>query len=345
VYARLKLLNAVPSVREACTAGEIDSETALLIARIHTPKLQEKALAAIKGKYYDLSDGGKKSFRQIREFLKEKFTLDLKGRCSIPKDAQLLADAGACTVCPKRSANAPEYEDLANAHDNAWRQKQRGEPNLCTDPDCFDAKKKAHLSIEAGKLAAKGKTVIEGNKARAAVSADGAVKGAYIAMKDVKALLAKAGKKPADVPVVTIQNPRDGKTVEAIRAEDLKAAGVKVKEQAKTAGGRPDYQAEQRKRAEEEVRKRPRRRRRPAVNQAVLLAVRQAAAGAPLSTLALQLVVAAAVKRRRLRNRARCSRSCTNASASRTCRRRSARCPSTGSPPCCWIARWCDGVP
>src|SRR5437764_5952582 len=105
-------------------------------------------------------------------------------------------------------------------------------------------------------------------------------------MKDVKALLAKAGKKAADVPVVTIQNPRDGKTVEAIRAEDLKAAGVKVKEQAKTAGGRYDYQAEQRKRAEEEVRKKAKAAEETRLNQAVLLAVRQAAAGQPLSTLA-----------------------------------------------------------
>jgi ParB/RepB/Spo0J family partition protein len=303
VYARLKLLNAVPSVREACTAGEIDSETALLIARIHTPKLQEKALAAIKGKYYDLTDGGKKSFRQIRDFLKEKFTLGLKEAMFDPKDAQLLADAGACTVCPKRSGNAPEYQDLAEAHDNAWRQKSQGEPNLCTDPDCFDAKKKAHLAIEAGKLAAKGKTVIEGNKARAAVGADGAVKGAYIAMKDVKALLAKAGKKPADVPVVTIQNPRDGKTVEAVRAEDLKAAGVKVKAQPKP-GGRPDYEAQRRRDEEQRKKREAKAAEDTRFNLAVLSAVRAAAAGAQLSVQVLQLVVVAVVKGVDYENRA-----------------------------------------
>lgn len=294
VYARLKLLNAVPTVRDACAAGEIGSEVALLVARIHTPKLQEKALAALKGKYYDLTDGGAKSFRQIREFLKEKFTLDLKEALFDTKDAQLLADAGACTDCPKRSGNAPEYEDLANARDNAWRHKERGEANLCTDPDCFDAKKKAHLSIEAGKLAAKGKTVVEGARARQAIGADGTVKGGYVALKDVKAQLAKAGKKPADVAVVTIQDPRNGKTVEAIRTDDLKSSGVKVKEAAKA--GRHDYEAQRRKDEEERRKREAKAAEDTRVNLAVLSAVREAAAGAPLSTLALQLVVSAAVK-------------------------------------------------
>jgi ParB/RepB/Spo0J family partition protein len=296
VYARLKLLNAVPAVRDACTAGAIGSEVALLVARIHSPKLQEKALAALKGKYYDLTDGGKKSYRQIRDFLKEKFTLDLKGAIFDTRDAQLLVDAGACTSCPKRSGNALEYLDVVNASTNAWRQRQQGQSNLCTDPECFDAKKRAHLSVEAGKLAAKGKTVVEGAKARQAIGADGVVKGSYVALKDVKALLKKKGTAPAALAIVTIQDPRDGKTVEAVRVDDLKAAGVKVKEPTKGGAGRYDHAADQKRRADEHARRRLKAAEDTRANLALLAAVRRAAAGQPLSTQVLQLVVAAAVR-------------------------------------------------
>jgi ParB/RepB/Spo0J family partition protein len=297
VYGYLTLLKAVPMIQDAVRAGDIGPDVAIKIARLHTPKLQERALAALKGKYYDLEDGGKKSVRQITEFLAEKFTLNLKEALFDPKDAKLLEGADACTACPKRTGNAPEYQDLTEERANAYRQKQRGEANLCTDPDCFDAKKKAHLAIEAGKLAAKGKTVIEGAKARQVVGADGTIKGGYIALKEVKSLLAKQkGAKPAALPTVVVQNPRDGTTKEAVKIEDLKAAGVKVKDQPKqSGGGRYDYQAEARQREEERAVKEAKAADETRVNTAILAAVREAAAGVPLSPLALQLAVAAAV--------------------------------------------------
>ena len=59
-----------------------------------------------------LEDGGKKSLRLIRELLAEEFTLDLKGALFDPADSELSPVAGACTTCPKRSANAPEFDDL-----------------------------------------------------------------------------------------------------------------------------------------------------------------------------------------------------------------------------------------
>lgn len=231
IYGRLKLLEACPAIRKSCLAGEIDAEVALLIARLRTEKLQEKALARIKGKFWDLEDGGKKSFRNIRDLLKEEFTLNLKGALWLLEDAALLPSAGACTTCPKRSANAPEYEDLLQPRKDAWRGNLPGDPNLCTDPDCWAAKKNAQLKADAAKLIAKGATVIDGNKARQAIGADGKVKGAYIAVSEVKAdLTAKSKGKPFPVKptIVTIQNPRDGKTVQAYKVEDLKRAGVKV---------------------------------------------------------------------------------------------------------------------
>lgn len=235
VYGRLTLLKACKEIRDACVAGKIGSEVALLISRLRTDKLQTKALARIKSRYYSLSDGGTRSYREIRDLLREEFTLSLKGDCMFDTaDALLLDSAGACTTCPKRAGNAPEFQDLATDRPGRWHDHVvKGEPDLCTDPDCYDAKKKAHLRARAAELEGKGKTVIEGAKARAAIGADGKVKGAYIALKDVRDEVSKArtaaqrDSKIVPPLVVTIQDPRTGKTVEAVKESDLVAAGTR----------------------------------------------------------------------------------------------------------------------
>jgi ParB/RepB/Spo0J family partition protein len=303
VYARLKLLQATSAVHDALRAGKIDTEVALYIARLHSPKIQDKALAALASQHHDIEDGGKRSVRRIREFLREKFALDLKDAIFDTKDAQLLANADACTACTKRTGNAPEYQDLANAREDSWGHRTtKGEPNLCTDPECWEAKKKQHLANEAGKLEAKGKTVIGGNKARQLVSAQGEVKGGYVPLKQVKEALAKAAKagkgKGADGPqvqTVVIQDPRGGKTIEAVKVADLQAAGVKVKEPA-TRNDRGNYEEQRRHQEEERAKNEQKAAEATRFNQALLGAVRLAAAGSPLSTVALQLVVAAALR-------------------------------------------------
>ena len=254
VYGRLKLLQACPRIRDACVKGQIGTEVALLIARLRTPKLQEKALQRIEGKFLKLEDGGSKSFRAIRELLVEHFTLDLKKPMFDVGDALLVPEAGACGSCPKRVGNAPEYSDLATDRPGHWpHDKIKGDPDVCTDPDCYEAKKKAHLRNEAAALEAKGKTVIEGNKARAAVGADGQVKGAYIALKDVQADLKKAAK-GSQATTVTIQDPRTGKTVQAVKREDVKAAGVKVAEPKSTRHSRGNLEAQRVQREQQEKR-------------------------------------------------------------------------------------------
>jgi ParB/RepB/Spo0J family partition protein len=253
VYERLALLHAIPSVRAACLADEIGAQVCLLVARLRTPKLQEKALAAIKGDTSmaaNMEDGGKRSFRHIRDMLAEKFTLDLKGAIFDPENAGLVPEAGLCSTCPKRAGNAPEFEDLvAKKREGEHRGYTReGSPDVCTDPDCFDVKKKAHLKNEAARLEAAGKTVIDGNKARAAVSAYGDLKGGYIPLKNVRDAIKKA---KANVDVVHIQNPRDGKVIQAVRSADIAAAGVKVAAEKPASAQRAhDWKAEERRREE-----------------------------------------------------------------------------------------------
>lgn len=291
VYGRLKLLAACPQIRKACLAGEIGGEVALLIARLRTPKLQEKALGYIRGKAYDLSDGGSRSYRYIRDLLNERFTLELKSAIFDVEDEMLLPEAGHCVRCPKRSGNAPEYTDVVEAtNERHWSRTHFG-ADVCTDPDCFDAKKKAHLKREAAKLAEKGAVVIDGNKARAAIDASGRLKGAYIALKDVQAELKKAKKGTPAPEIVVIQDPRNGKTVKAVLAADVKAAGVKVKEAPKSN----DWQEQQRKADEQRARQMEKARALMQQRIELLKQVRQAMASTERSAFDFQWVVRAAL--------------------------------------------------
>lgn len=298
VYGRLKLLQAVPQVRDACLRGEIDAEGALLVARVGSDKLQEKALARIKAINVSLGDGGKASYRRIKSELADSFTLQLKGAIFDREDAQLLPGAGTCSACPKRTGNSPLFEDVATEGVNTSRWDHSsinhvGEPNRCTDPDCWDAKTKAHLAAAAAKLEAAGKLVVTGNKARQAIDARGQLKTGYLPLERLKADLKKAAK---PVPVVHVQDQRTGKVVKAVRHEDLVAAGLAKPEKAAAKASKGEsYEARQkRQQAEFEV-MREKAREETAANRRLLTAVRTVAADRTRTEFELRLVAAAAL--------------------------------------------------
>jgi hypothetical protein len=241
---------------------------ALLISRLRTTKLQEHALNAITGKNLRIEDGGKKSYRAIRELLAENYTLELKGALFTTGDSTLVPAAGDCVSCPKRTGNAPEYQDLTQDRSGQWSgHKIKGNADACTDPDCFAAKKTAQLKREAEALRDMGETVIDGNKARAAINANGEVKGAYVALDKVKAALKAAGKKPE---IITIQNPRNGKTVKAVKVDTLPQAAMPTPSK---TGARTDYASETREREAQGKAESARR-------TQIFMATRAAAAGA-----------------------------------------------------------------
>ncbi len=302
VYGRIKLLDLSPPLRAALNGGEVGTEVALLLARLRTDKLQQKALQKIAARNQKITDGGQESYRRIRELLAEEFTLQLKTAIFPINDATLLAGAGACGDCPKRAGNAPEYEDLANDTKRArheWRPV--GGADACTDPDCWAAKKAAHLQREAEKLRQAGAVVIDGNKARNAISATGEVKSDFVPLKAAKAL-----KLPKDgvinglaVPQpVVIQNPRDGSTIKAYRREDLVNAGVlkaEPKAPAKRKDKAQDHQAREQARRDEERRREVQARAETEQHMALLRQVREVAAGRQRDAFDLRLVAAAAL--------------------------------------------------
>lgn len=295
VYNRLKLAELVPAAADALLANKISTSTAEQIARIPSQH-QDKALAVALETFPFAT---KRSFRKVRDELLEKFTLDLKTAIFDTGDAVLLELAGACTTCPKRSGQTPElYSDIITRDEPLykWGKSQHGSADICTDPDCFAAKKKAHLANKRAELAAKGVTVVAGSAAMAAVDAQGNVKGAYIALSDVKGELAKLKKKPRKGPagedlaqpeVVTIQNPRDGSTIQAVKRADLADAGAKVEKHAKVQNR---WEQDQKKRNEEVRKAQEKAELKTSKNLALLKAVRAAAAAVPRTALDLQLI-------------------------------------------------------
>jgi ParB/RepB/Spo0J family partition protein len=295
VYGRLKLLEACPAVRKACLAGEVGSEVALLIARLRTPAFQEKALNYIGKEYHaKLDDGGKRSYRIIRDLLSEKFSLDLKDAIFDIEDEMLVPAAGHCVRCPKRTGNAPEFDDInapAERKNSAGRYVDRAPvhgTDVCTDPDCFAEKKKAHLKREAAKLQEAGKVVLQGTKARQAIDACGNIKGGFIKLADVRDALKKVAK-DAKPTVVTLQDPRDGKTHQIVKIEEVKAAGVKVKEP-KPVSAYGESEADRKKREAAHEKLMAKARAEIDSRLGLLARVRTAAAAAPRSAFDLQLI-------------------------------------------------------
>lgn len=146
IYGRLKFSALASIARDAFFEGKLIASTALLIARIPVESLQELATEEI------LNDGNPLSYRDAFEHIQLRYMLDLdRARFSI-KDAKLVKEAGSCDTCPKRTGNqAILYPDLS--------------ADICTDPNCFASKSRAHDEKTLTTAKKKGVPVYEGEEA------------------------------------------------------------------------------------------------------------------------------------------------------------------------------------
>lgn len=151
-YGRLKLCALSLRAREMFLddVQRLPASTALLIARIPTPDLQDRALGEILQPDFN---GQPMSVRQAALHIANRYTLDLNGAPFDTKDAKLLGVAGTCAKCPKRTGNQPEiFADAKSA-------------DVCTDPDCYAEKKAAHFQRVIVIANKKGIPVLEGAEA------------------------------------------------------------------------------------------------------------------------------------------------------------------------------------
>lgn len=204
VYARLRLLQLGEAVKAAFLAGKIPHTVAELLATLPGEALQAKALKRVleNGPYaYDDDDdfeeapakGGRKtaeqlhreldaketsrrepmSYRAVKGMLNSDFRLDLKedARWKLD-DATLLPAAGACLTCPKRSGTNPgAFPEIKN-------------PNLCTDPDCFGAKRAVADAAELKSHVDRGHKIMTPDERKKAFASDYGHGGGWMTASD-----------------------------------------------------------------------------------------------------------------------------------------------------------------
>lgn len=129
IYNTLSLTKLGGAASDLVADGTIGREIGVLIARL-PESLQQRGIDLVTIQVDDKTTA--LSYRQAKKALAERLYISI---ASAPFDTacnQLAKMVGACTVCPKLSQNDP---GLAAELD----------PDVCTDPECYRGKTKAHL--------------------------------------------------------------------------------------------------------------------------------------------------------------------------------------------------------
>lgn len=148
IYHRLKLLDLSTEAKQALADGVLPSTVAVPLARLASPKLQAKALDALRSRF--VVDGVMNT-RDAVEFLQRDFCRPLKFAPFSLTDGDLLPFVGACATCPKntKSATPGLFEDF----------RETKHP-VCTDTTCFDEKAAASWKRKADAKLKKGAVVL-----------------------------------------------------------------------------------------------------------------------------------------------------------------------------------------
>jgi ParB/RepB/Spo0J family partition protein len=149
IYGRLKLCALTLPVREQFLDNKIPASTALLIARIPVPALQVRALDEIVNPKSWPNEP--LSYRKAVEHIQSRYMLDLATAIFPLDSAKLLAAAGSCNKCPKRTGNDPVLYPGLSA-------------DVCTDPDCFSEKRAAQHAATLVAANKQGIPIFEGDE-------------------------------------------------------------------------------------------------------------------------------------------------------------------------------------
>lgn len=148
IYGRLKLTALSTPARLAFRDGRLTASTALLIARIPGEAMQTQAIEDITGCW-----NGVMPYRDAKEHIQRNYCFYLDNAPFPQENLAIHPAAGACSVCPKRSGTNPEaFADIERA-------------DVCTDPECYNAKKSGWLKLEKDRAKEAGRKIIEGEEA------------------------------------------------------------------------------------------------------------------------------------------------------------------------------------
>lgn len=161
VYQRMRLAALPKEAKDAVAAGALGVSVALAIARLPGAAARKQAASEvleIRGEYSHAAGGQvekRMSSAEAVAFIRARYTLRMSDAGFDLTDASLVPKAGACAKCPKCSSNTPQlFPELADKDD------------LCTDPDCFAAKRDATWKRTAAAAESDGKKVLDAKKTK-----------------------------------------------------------------------------------------------------------------------------------------------------------------------------------
>lgn len=274
IYGRLKLLALSPKAREAWLAPDsaLTASTALLVARLPA-SVQPKVIEEISGDQWEAP----MSYRAAQQHIADEWFLQLK---NAPFDIQVTnycaagkiqPIAGACTACSKCSKNMPDMGE------------EKG-PGLCTDAECYTAKRDAHADRVRAEAKKNGQTVIAGDEAAKLMPYSHSTPKGYVKAGEEQSIggqwMNPSKKLGKDLPPpVLIENPHTKELMHCYDERKVKALmqekGLLRKSESLSAG-QQQRENERKARLETEVR---------------LATLRETAARAELDHHALTLIV------------------------------------------------------
>jgi ParB/RepB/Spo0J family partition protein len=211
VYNRMKLLALSKAARTAFYDGKLTASTALLIARISPESVQLQALKEVI-EDSDSWSGGVMSYREALDHIQHNYMLRLKDAPFPTGDETLVPAAGACTVCPKNTAQQRElFKDVEHAS-----------AGVCTDTMCFKSKREAWGAQALERAKASGQKVIEGKQAeKIAKFGTSSLQGGYVNLDEwclgdskhrtYRAILGKSA-----APTLLV-DPKSGDAIEVVQ--------------------------------------------------------------------------------------------------------------------------------
>lgn len=254
VSQRIHLAKLPATVQTLLLEEKIILSHALLVARIPSPKLQEKAAQAIAR---GMPNTGEKPmpYKAALDYVRRNYQCDLREAPFPTGDKTLVPDVGACGPCPFNSTNQRGLFDDVDGGGKG--------PAHCTNPDCFSRKTAANWQREREKAVEKGGEVLEGKAAEEALSSSAIVQDLkdsphedYTRRRSWKELTKGQELKPVLV------HGRNGEAISCYRKADLvkaaKANKTKIFDKPKAIGPRssskPDPKAEAKRAQEDRIR-------------------------------------------------------------------------------------------
>ena len=214
VYQRLRLLSLDPKCQAALEEGEINATIARVIATVPVP-LQPQMLKSVRNAWNGVTT--REAQRIVEQHYRRRLShsgggFDPADRSLIARfvvDGQPFEGAQDCLDCPANTSVEPSLG---------------GAPDMCTQPDCFDGKRRQVTEDLVRTAEQRGKTVVRGETGDFEYGRPNPRR--YLNEYEVSDVRAKARKAKVKVEEVLLVSEQDGKVHKVVRRKEARQKGL-----------------------------------------------------------------------------------------------------------------------